>query len=369
MADTEKEIVHLARLLIEGSPEDVISLLRRSLSRIARNRPELHHDATAALSRLSFGSPLRGIPHVVAASGAPLPVDLDTRLELLRRELPVAPEVEPTWPEAVRFQLEEVIEERSKERDLSAAGLVPTRSMLFVGSPGVGKTLAARWLAVRLRWPLLTLDLAAVMNSFLGRTGTNLRAVLDYARKTQSILFLDEFDAIAKRRDDATDVGELKRLVNVLLQEVDEWPATGLLIAATNHAALLDPAIWRRFERVVEFPLPSHADLHTAICRLLARSSDSVPLDLVDSLAALFNGRSFADVTRAVQTAQRSAVVKGHSETDAIVRYCATSTQGQSLPQKLRIASALDRLGYSQRRISQLTSLSRDTIRKRRPRR
>jgi len=153
-----------------------------------------------------------------------LPVDVDTRLELLRRDLVAAPEVEPTWPEEVEAQLTEVIEERSREKDLSAAGLAPTRSMLFVGPPGVGKTLAARWLASRLRWPLLTLDLAAVMNSFLGRTGTNLRTVLDYARKAQSILFLDEFDAIAKRRDDASDVGELKRLVTVLLQEVEECP-------------------------------------------------------------------------------------------------------------------------------------------------
>src|SRR5665213_3572636 len=122
--------------------------------------------------------------------------------------------------------------------------------------PGVGKTLAARWIARELHRPLLTLDLSAVMSSFLGRTGANVRHVLDYAKGVDCVLLLDELDSIAKRRDDASDVGELKRLVTVLLQEIDDWPSTGLLIAATNHSDLLDPAVWRRFEMRVNFPMP-----------------------------------------------------------------------------------------------------------------
>ena len=94
------------------------------------------------------------------------------------------------------------------------------------------------------------------MSSYLGRTGSNIRHVLDYAKGVDGVLLLDELDAIAKRRDDATDVGELKRLVTVLLQEIDDWPSSGLLIAATNHPGLLDPAVWRRFELRVSFPMP-----------------------------------------------------------------------------------------------------------------
>src|SRR5437016_5192173 len=123
MADTDTDLVHLARLVLEGSPEDVIALLRRALTRIARQRPELGDDARAALSRLSFGSPLRGLPQRNAAGADPLPVDVDTRLELLRRDLVAPPEVEPTWPQEVEAQLTEVIEERSREKDLFAAGL------------------------------------------------------------------------------------------------------------------------------------------------------------------------------------------------------------------------------------------------------
>jgi hypothetical protein len=113
----------------------------------------------------------------------------------------------------------------------------------------LGDTLAARVLARTLGRPLLILDLAAVMSSFLGRTGGNLRHVLDYAKSIECVLLLDELDAIAKRRDDAGEIGELKRLVTVLIQEIDDWPSSGLLVAATNHPELLDPAIWRRFFR------------------------------------------------------------------------------------------------------------------------
>jgi ATP-dependent 26S proteasome regulatory subunit len=240
--DIERDFVQLARLATIGNPEDIQLLMRRVLPLLGERRPDLASEINAVLGLTSPGQLTKSKS---VKEFRPLPVDLDSRLELLYREDHPELTVEPTWPSVILTELNQFISERVQEDRLIARGITPTRSLLLVGPPGVGKSLAARYLAVQLSRPLLTLDLAAVMSSFLGRTGNNIRAVLDYARNTSAILLLDEFDAIAKRRDDATDVGELKRLVTVLLQAIDDWPRAGILLAATNHPDLLDPAVWR----------------------------------------------------------------------------------------------------------------------------
>jgi SpoVK/Ycf46/Vps4 family AAA+-type ATPase len=258
MADMEVEFVHLARLALQGKHRDMVAMLRRDLSALAARRPDLAPESRQVLAMLAKGALSRG-------AQSPLPVDVDSKQELLRTELVERLDPEPVWPEAIQSELVAVVEERRHEQELRQAGLNPTRSILFVGAPGVGKTLAARWLASVLERPLFTLDLAAVMSSYLGRTGNNIRVVLEYAQKSPAVLLLDEFDSIAKRRDDEAEVGELKRLVTVLLQSVDEWPPHGLLIAATNHPELLDPAVWRRFERIVRFENPNYSEINSLL--------------------------------------------------------------------------------------------------------
>jgi SpoVK/Ycf46/Vps4 family AAA+-type ATPase len=359
MSDVDTDFVHLARLSLEGRYDDVAALVRRAMHAVLKRRPDLEPMVGPVLA-LANG---RAVRSGSAAAAAMLPVDSDSRLELIRSEDVPAFHVEPVWPPDVQGQLQAVLDERQREAALIDAGLAPTRSLLFVGAPGVGKTLAAKWVAHKLQRPLLTLDLAAVMSSFLGRTGNNIRVVLEFARRQPSVLLLDEFDAIAKRRDDAAEIGELKRLVTVLLQAIDEWPANGLLIAATNHADLLDPAVWRRFERVIRFPTASADEARTLLQRLLGSDASKVEA-VLSTLADALADSSFADIARVAHSAKRASVVQGQPLDIALFDAARVVHGGLSRASRLKLARELVRLGHTQRDIHDVTGVSRDTIRK-----
>lgn len=355
-----KDFAQLARLAIAGQRRDAYVFVRRLAKRYNEIQPALADE---------LGTLLRQMPEV--ATAAPLlrkaaaeimPVDLDSRLSLARAEDPVHLEFAPEWDGSVSTPLRQLVSERLKEGALLKAGLSPTRTALFTGAPGTGKTLAARWVAEQLHRPLVTLDLSAVMSSFLGRTGNNVRNVLDYAKSVSCVFFLDEFDAIAKRRDDAVEVGELKRLVTVLLQEIDNWPASGLLIAATNHDELLDPAVWRRFEAVVRFGMPNAGDVRRTLDLLLKDAKLSERW--LKALTRAFAGLSYADIETMVKRARRQAVIQGvplESRLQSVV-----AERAGALNRKERVALALDlgKLGFSQRQSHDWTGVSRDTIRK-----
>lgn len=349
----------LARIALTGRPQDVQLLIHRVSKKYKNVFPQMTEGLVALLQESpSRSSPLR------KQMDMPLPVDLDSRLQLLRMETGCMEEDPIVSPENNRL-LQQVLSERKNVNSLLGLGLHPSKSILFTGPPGVGKTLTAKWIAAKLERPLLVLDLAAVMSSYLGRTGNNIRHVLDYAKSRDCVLLLDELDAIAKRRDDNSEVGELKRLVTVLLQEIDDWPSSGILIAATNHPDLLDPAVWRRFEVIVHFGKPGKEQIKMLVRRLLA--DQVVHLDTwSEVLSYIFSGKSYSEIERQLTLARKTAAIHsiplGEVMQDLVIQNASLSRTDRQ-----ELALLLEESGLvSQRKANEITGVSRDTIRKRR---
>lgn len=358
--DYSKELVQLARLALTGRRQDIEMYVRRIARKASKEQPEVAESLSHLLSEgLTRQSPLRG------EATSTIPVDRDSRLELMRVEMPEDIDVHPFLPDDELRMLQGVVDERTRQAELLRAGLTPTKTLLFTGPPGVGKTISAKWIAKKLNRPLLTLDLSAVMSSYLGRTGTNVRYVLDYAKSTDCVLLLDELDAIAKRRDDGSEIGELKRLVTVLLQEIDDWPPSGLLIAATNHASLLDPAVWRRFEIVVQFDVPTEDVLRNYAARALEPLGVSPAA--VHALAAAYSGGTLAELEHDLTRIHRLVVLEGNVSPDGIRPFLTRRVERLETDDRINLAVQMVNLGFSQREVAELLHVSRDTIRSRLP--
>lgn len=272
---------------------------------------------------------------------------------------------EPLLQLQVKKQLKQVILERKKIDLLARHGLSPTKSLIFSGPPGVGKTMTAQWLSSELDIPLYTLDLTTVMSSFLGKTGSNLRSVIDYAKSHPSILLLDEIDAIAKKRTDESDVGELKRLVTIMLQELEEWPSTGLLVAATNHPELVDPALWRRFDCEIVFGLPTDEQVSDAI-KLFSGDDFKIFEPWFDLLKDSLHGQSYSNIKREIYQLRRLHLLKSEEFESDLISHLNFDLNGKSKAEQISFAVKLvKKYGFTQQKASKVANVSRDTIRKR----
>lgn len=214
-------------------------------------------------------------------------------------------------PLDVENRLMSIEKEYAAKERLGKFNLYPKRKILLHGSPGCGKTLSAERIAWNLGLPLLKVRFDALLSSYFGESASNLRAVFDYCQKEPVVLLLDECDFIAKSRIASQDVGEVPRIVNMLLTLLDEYNAPGLVIATTNLKIQLDEALFRRFDDVIEIPMPQVDERE----KLLRMTLSAIPVDkTVDfqSVAVKMDGYSYANVVLTAQRAAKYSVLAGN---------------------------------------------------------
>jgi SpoVK/Ycf46/Vps4 family AAA+-type ATPase len=206
-----------------------------------------------------------------------------------------------------RGSFDRLIEEQKRADELRRHKLPVRAKLLLCGPPGCGKTLSAEVIARELDLPLLTARTDMLISSLLGQTASNLRRLFDYASRQPSVLFLDEFDALARSRTDSGEHNELRRVVNSLLGMIDRYKSRGVLVAATNLETSLDEAIWRRFDDVVSFMPPVAEDI--AVYLALLFKNYPVNFDLA-SIVPKLGGLSYADIERVALDAIKTSILK-----------------------------------------------------------
>lgn len=197
---------------------------------------------------------------------------------------------------------------------LADAAVPQRRRVLFYGPPGCGKSSAAEALAAELGVPLVVVRLDSLISSYLGQTAANLKRIMEYADAAPWVVLFDEFDALGRVRDDPTEHGEIKRVVNAFLQMLDAYRGPSVLVAATNHEGLLDPALWRRFDLVVEFPKPTVHQARSLLRKRLA-AFPSRGLD-VEHAASRMKGLPHAAVEASAWGSMRRAIVAGRDRVE-----------------------------------------------------
>ncbi|MGE4345617.1 MAG: AAA family ATPase [Geoalkalibacter sp.] len=214
--------------------------------------------------------------------------------------------------ESVSERLKRLIKEQRQIKKIRSYGLVPRKKLLFVGQPGTGKTMSATVLAGELGLPLFTVRLDSLMTKFMGETAAKLRLIFESLTQTRGVYLFDEFDAIGSQRGLLNDVGEIRRILNSFLQMIEQDASDSLILAATNHPEILDHALFRRFDDVIEFELPPKELIEqTLINKLGYFKKKDIDWKKLEKQA---EGLSYADITRACEDAIKDAIIHDREE-------------------------------------------------------
>jgi len=230
------------------------------------------------------------------------PVDSESRLPLAEIKQYPKDSIFLTLNQNITMDIQEFINILNHADSFADKGIKIHRSVLLFGPPGTGKTQAAKYIASQTNLPLVTVRIDGLVSSYLGNTSKNIRALFDFVEKTPCILFLDEFDAIAKMRDDANELGELKRVVNTLLQNIDSIESKVPVIAATNHEHLLDSAVWRRFDYKIKIDLPDSDQREHLIKEFLPVAKNDKILNILIEMTNKFSGAEIESLCNQIKT-------------------------------------------------------------------
>ncbi len=299
----------LRQLIKAGASGDSDAFRRASEAVIQDERQKQHHLLANDLEQMLYGEYLKPVKQS-GRSVLPIPpVDKERGLPLLDIRQAQRPLEEMVLSESSNTAIEELLEEHRRADVLRSFGMKPSGKVIFHGPPGCGKTLAAEVIAFELDLPLAIVRLDALVSSFLGETAANLRKVFDFIAEYPMVALFDEFDAIGKERSDTGEHGELRRVVNAVLQMMDAYHGKSLILAATNHEQILDSAIWRRFDETIDFPLPNTEQIQQILSLKLRGVRRQFELD-EKPLLDLFSKRSGADIERIVRRAVKRMILR-----------------------------------------------------------
>lgn len=207
----------------------------------------------------------------------------------------------------ISSRLKRLIKEQRQITRIRSYGLAPRKKLLLEGLPGTGKTMSASVLAGELGLPLFTVRLDSLMTKYMGETAAKLRLIFEALAQTRGVYLFDEFDAIGSQRGLLNDVGEIRRILNSFLQLIEQDDSNSLILAATNHPEILDHALFRRFDDVIEFEIPPRELIEQTIINKLSQfKNENMDWKI---LAEKAEGLSYADITKACEDAIKDAII------------------------------------------------------------
>ncbi len=303
----------IAKIIEGGLQKDVSKVV--SYAQLLANKMEATGEGKLAskIRRILEGD--KAYKAVITEHFLSVPVDNESRLSIANILIPEDPCGEIVLSHSVSEAIDDFVKMIKHKDVLANVGLSINSSLLLYGPPGCGKTSIAHQIAKNLEMPIMVARLDSMISSLLGNTSKNLRKLFEYANSKPCVLFLDEFDAIAKNRKDQNEQGELKRVINSLLQNIDDYLAGGnILLAATNHDELLDDAIWRRFEKIIFVDKPGEVEIHKLVTDILAKVKNDISEANLMKIVGLFGGLSYSEIKKIVNGAITKSIIKDKAE-------------------------------------------------------